>query len=177
LNKTKCVFKPVRCQKCDNLILKSEQHECQRLNEYQKRNKRNISSEIKRAFENIDEPSLMPSQISHFINKVSGWTKYTQFEIRFYLDKHPVKFEIDKSRSDKYEKYYTYNNIYNHAIQTDIEPKTEYHIPAPRSKRPLTYSIKKLTILGANRTETTLAMVYGEKLAESLLKKCKELKA
>jgi len=175
--KSKCIFKLQRCKKCSNLILKTENHVCQKLNEYQKRNKHNISIEIKNAFENLDEPSLNSSQISHFINKISGWTKYTQFEIKFYLDKHPVKFVIDESRSTKYEKYYTYNNIYNHTIQSIIEPKIEYCIPNPRSKRTLTYSIKKVTITGANRTETTLAMVYGEKLAKELLKKCKEIQA
>jgi len=175
--KSKCIFKLQRCKDCDNLILKTEKHVCQKLNEYQKRNKRNISIEIKNAFENLDEPSLNSSQISHFINKVSGWIKYTQFEIKYYLDKHPVKFVIDESRSTKYEKYYTYNNIYNHTIQSIIESKIEYCIPTPRSKHTLTYSIKKVTITGANRTETTLAMVYGEKLAKELLKKCKEIQA
>ena len=177
MSKTECIFKKQRCNKCSNLILKNEEHTCQKLNEYQKRNKRNIATEIKRAFENLDEPSLMPSQISYFINKVSGWTKYTQFEIKFYLEKHPVKFNIDKSRKDKYEKYYTYNNIYNHTIETTLESKIEYYIPIPRAKCPLTYSIKKLTITGANRTETTLAMVYGKELAETLLERCKEMKA
>lgn len=177
MSKTVSVFKPVRCKKCDNLILKSEKHECQKLDEYQKRNKHNISSEIKMAFENIDESSLTPSQISHFINKVSGWIKYTHFEIKFYLDKHPNKFNTDESRSTKYDKYYTHNNMYRHTIETDIESETKYYIPTPRAKHPLTYSIKKLTIIGANRTETTLAMVYGEKLAEILLQKCKDTQA
>lgn len=177
MSNIQCIFKPQRCSKCENLILKTENHICQKLNEYQKRNKRNISIEIKRAFENLDESSLIPSQISHFINKVSGWTKYTQFEVKFYLDKHPIKFVIDESRSTKYEKYYTYNNIYRHDIETKIESKSEYYINPPRSEYRLTYSIKKLTIVGANRTETTLAMVCGEELAKSLLQKCKELKA
>lgn len=177
MNETKCVFKPQCCKDCDNLILKTENHVCQKLDEYQKRTKHNISTEIKNAFENIDEPSLTPSQISHFINKSSGWIKYTQFEIKWYMDKHPAKFIIDELRSTKYEKYYTYNNIYNSKIESDIEPKIEYYIPTPRAKIPLTYSIKKLTIQGANRTETTLAMVYGEKLAKELLKKCRALQA
>ncbi len=136
--------------------------------------------EILGAFNELDQPSLKPSEICHYINKQNKNQKYNHFEIEWHLSKRSDKFAVDttKKYKNKYaEKYYfQINNERSTHIQ-ELHTSTSYYIHPPRTQWGLVYGIKKKTIINNHETITTLAMVYGEKLAESLLKKCNEIKA
>jgi len=180
LNKTKCVFKPVRCQKCDNLILKSEDHTCREKPTLRFPHSRRLDLEIWGAFNELNQPSLKPSEICHYINKQNGNKEHTHFMIQFHMSRKPDRFVIDttKKYKNKYaEKYYFQINHERSTHIQEVHTTTSYYINPPRTQWGLVYGIKKKTIINNHETITTLAMVYGKKLAKSLLEKCKELKA
>jgi len=86
------------------------------------------------------------------------------------------RFAVDETISqNKYdEKYYCIINSENPTKPQKELSKPVYFINPPRTQWGLVHVIKKITILGE---EKTLAMVYGKKLAESLLEQCKEIQA
>lgn len=136
--------------------------------------------EIWGAFNELNQPSLTSSEICHYINKQNGNQNLTHFEIEYHIKKMPEFYTVDATKryKNKYaEKYYfQINNEKSTQIQKQVTT-TKYHIKPPRTEYGLTYSIKKITVIGNKKSETTLAMVYGKELAETLLQKCKEIQA
>jgi hypothetical protein len=181
LSKTECIFKP-RCKKCDNLILKSEKHKCSKSPVPQK--SKRLFLEIYGVFEELQAISLLSSEIYHYLNKKYDSQKFTSYEIRWHMDQKPDIFAVDTTR--QYRKYQekryccligNSTNKDNFPEKTSPVTSVRYYINPPRTRWALTHSIKKETTHGTVKSETTLAMVYGEELAKSLLQKCKELNA
>ena len=94
------------------------------------------------------------------------------------MDQKPGIFAVDTTRQYKkyQEKRYCY--LIGNCTNKDNLPEkysgvtaTRYYINPPRTRWALTHSIKKETTHGTVKTETTLAMVYGEELAKLLLQK------
>lgn len=180
MSKTECIFKPQRCKKCDSLILKTEKHVCGEKPKIPK--SRRLFLEIGIAFDELHAASLTPSEICHYLNQKYDSQKYTSYEIRWHMDQKPNIFAVDITRS--YKTYQEKKYCYLYSDNTDNLPekyskvtKIRYYINPPKSKHGNVHVIKKESIHDTAKTETTLAMVYGKELAESLLKKCKELNA
>jgi len=180
MNKTISVFKPVRCRKCDNLILKSEsKHVCREKPTLRFPHSRRLDLEIWGAFDHLKRKSLRPSEIVKYLKSEFPEREYDKFHIKWHMKTLPKIYAVDETISqNKYaEKYYfQINNERSTHIQ-ELHTSTSYYVNQPRTQWGIIYGIKKKIIINNHETITTLAMVYGEKLAESLLKKCKELKA
>jgi len=180
LSKIKSIFKPQRCKKCDNLILKSEQdHKCKEKPMLRFPHSRRLDLEIYSVFEFLRAKSLRPSELTKYLKSKYPEREYDKFDIKWHMKTLPKIYAVDTTiKQSKYaEKYYfLINDDRSKEIQKSLT-KTRYHIQPPRTQWGLTYSIKKTIILGSKKSETTLAMVYGKKLAKSLFQKCKELQA
>lgn len=179
--KIKSIFKLQRCIKCDNLILKSEsKHVCKEKPTLRFPHSRRLDLEIWGAFNELNQFPQTSSEICHYINKQNENQNLTHFEIEYHIKKMPESYAVDttKKYKNKYaEKYYfRINNEKSIQIQKQLTT-TKYHIQSPRTQWGLTHSIKKTTFLGNAKKETTLAMVCGKELAETLLQKCKEAQA
>jgi len=162
-------------------MLKSEiKHKCNKINSKIKESKQQLS-EIGLAFDELNQESLKPSEICHFLNKQAGHLKYTFFEIKWYMEKHPNIYAKDTSKN--YKNKYSEKSYIRFPCMKSINPnkklatKTQYYIQPPKSKYGIVSVIKKVKTIGANKEETTLDMVYGKKLAESLLEKCIKTRA
>ena len=94
------------------------------------------------------------------------------------MNQKPDIFAVDATKQYKQyqEKKYCYLIGDNIPEKYSILTKTSYFINPPKSEYGNVHVIKKETIYHDIKTETTLAMVYGEKLADTLLKKCIESK-
>lgn len=180
MNKTKCIFKPQRCKKCDNLILKNEtDHICKEKPTLRFPHSRRLDLEIWGVFDHLKRKSLRPSEIAKYLKSEFPQREYDKFDIKWHMKTLPKTYAVDETISqNKYaEKYYFQINNEKSAQIQKLHTITSYYVNPPRTRWGIVYGIKKKTIINNHETITTLAMVYGEKLAESLLKKCKELKA
>lgn len=181
--KIKSIFEKKRCQKCDNLILRSgRDHKCnEEKTKFKFPRSRRLNLEVYMAFEELSQKSLRPSDIMRYLKKRFPDREYTHDDINQNMKNMPETYAVDTTikQSKHAEKYY----LCLFTCSTKKRKKIEqdriigYHIQPPRSKWGLTHSIKKITMIGMSKKETTLAIVYGKDLAEILLKKCKELKA
>ena len=180
MNKDKSIFKSTRCKKCDNLILKSEQdHKCKEKPMLKFAHSRRLELEIYGVFKLLRAKSLRPSEITKYLKSKYPKREYDKFDIKWHMKTLTKIYAVDPTiKQNKYaEKYYfLIDNNRSKEIQK-LLTTTKYHIKPPRTQWGLTYSIKKITILGSKKSETTLAMVYGEKLAKSILQKCNEIQA
>ncbi len=180
MNKTISVFKPVRCRKCDNLILKSEsKHICKEKPTLRFPHSRRLNLEIGLAFDHLKRKSLRPSEIVKYLKLEFPEREYDKFDIKWHMKTLPKIYAVDKTISQNKcaEKYYFQINNERSAHIQKLHTSTSYYINPPRTQWGLVYGIKKKTIINNHETITTLSMVYGKKLAESLLEKCKEMKA
>lgn len=176
---TKCIFKSVRCKKCDNLVLKSEKHVCKEKPTLRFSHRRRLNLEIGLAFDHLKRKSMRPSEIVKYLKSRFPEREYDKFDIKWHMKTLPKTYAVDETVSqNKYaEKYYfQINNERSSQIQ-ELHTTTSYYINSPRTQWGLVYGIKKKTIINNHETTATLAMVYGEKLVESLLEKCKEIQA
>jgi len=174
---SKCIFKPQRCKKCENLILKSEsKHVCKEKPTLKFPHSRRLDLEIRIAFDDLNESSLRPRDIAKYLKKLFPEREYDKFKIKWHMKRMYNRFAVNNTISqNKYaEKYYYIINSDNPTKPQTIKTEPIYFVNPPKSQWGLVHVIKKITITGE---EKTLAMVYGKELAESLLKQCKEVQA
>lgn len=173
LSKTRCIFKTQRCKKCENLILKSEKHECSKP---PIPHSRRLDLEIGLAFDDLNKTSLRPRDITKYLKKRFPERDYDKFDIKWHMKRMYNRFTVDDTISqNKYaEKYYCIINSENPTKPQKIKTEPIYLINPPRTQWGLVHVIKKITISGE---EKTLAMVYGKELAELLLEQCKKVQA
>ena len=172
MSKTRCIFKEQRYKKCENLILKSEKHKCTESPKIS--HSRRLDLETGLAFDDLDKTSLRPSDIAKYLKKLFPQREHDKFEIKWHMKRRSDRFTVDHTISqNKYaEKYYRIINSENPTKPQTIKTEPIYFINTPRTQWGLVHVIKKITVLGE---EKTLAIVYGKTLAESLLEQCKKV--
>jgi len=180
MNKTISVFKPVRCRKCDNLILKSEsKHVCREKPTLRFPHSRRLDLEIGLAFDHQKRKSLRPSEIAKYLKSEFPQRECDKFDLKWHMKTLPKTYAVDETISqNKYAEkhYFQINNKRSTHIQ-ELHTTTSYYVNQPRTQWGIVYGIKKKAIINNHETIATLDMVYGEKLAVPLLKKYKDLKA
>ena len=175
---SKCIFQSQRYKKCKNLILKSEnKHVCKEKPTLKFPHSRRLDLEIRIAFDDLNESSLRPRDIAKYLKKLFPEREYDKFEIKWHMKTLPKIYATNTTiKQNKYaEKYYYQINeddSYNSTKPQTIKTEPIYFINPPRTQWGLVHVIKKITILGE---EKTLAIVYGKTLAESLLEQCKKV--
>jgi len=180
MSKTKCIFKPIRCKECDNLILKSEsKHICKEKPTLRFPHSRRLDLEMGLAFDYLKRKSLRPSEIVKYLKSEYPEREYDKFNIKWHMKTLPKVYAVNETISqNKYaEKHYFQINNERSAQIQELHTTTSYYINPPRTQWGLVYGIKKKIIINNHETTATLAMVYDEKLAKSLLEKCKEIQA
>ncbi|MBA4718954.1 MAG: hypothetical protein HRO68_07640 [Nitrosopumilus sp.] len=135
-SKTKSIFKPLRCRKCDNLILKSEQdHKCKEKPLLRFAHSRRLELEIYGVFKFLRAKSLRPSEITKYLKSKYPEREYDKFDIKWHIKTLPKIYAVDTTiKQSKYaEKYYfRIDNDRSKEIQK-LLTTTEYHIQPPRT--------------------------------------------